>query len=83
MAGDRYLFHHRGEVDVDAGAHNLFAHLDDCRRLAGHMEKRSLMMASATMNGESSAAFRPRRSIWWNIFPRPAPDEMNCQTHRS
>lgn len=55
MAGDRYPFHHRSEVDVDADAHSLFAHLDDPRRLAAHMEKSSLMMAGATMRIEMDA----------------------------
>jgi hypothetical protein len=55
MAGDRYPLHHRSEVDVDADAHSLFAHLDDHRRLAGHMEKPSLMMAGATMRVETDA----------------------------
>ena len=45
MAGDRYPLHHRSEADVDADAQVLFTHLDDHRRLARHMEKRSLMMA--------------------------------------
>jgi hypothetical protein len=35
MTGKSYPFHHRSEVDVDADAHGLFAHLDDHRRLAG------------------------------------------------
>jgi len=55
MAGDRYPLHHRSEVDVDADAQSLFAHLDDHRRLAGHMEKPSLMMAGATMQVETDA----------------------------
>jgi hypothetical protein len=55
MAGDRYPLHHRSEVDVDADAHSLFAHLDDHRRLAGHMEKPSLMMVGATMRVETDA----------------------------
>ena len=55
MAGDRYPLHHRSEVDVDADAHSLFAHLDDHRRLAGHMEKSSLMMAGASMRVETDA----------------------------
>ena len=52
---DRYPLHHRSEVDIDAEAHRLFAHLDDHRRLAGHMEKPSLMMAGATMQVETDA----------------------------
>ncbi len=55
MAGDRYPLHHRSEVAVDADAHSLFAHLDDHRRLAGHMEKPSLMMAGATMRVDTDA----------------------------
>ncbi len=50
-----YPRHHRSEVDVDAEAQALFAHLDDHRRLAGHMEKPSLMMAGATMQVETDA----------------------------
>ncbi|MBT9519520.1 MAG: SRPBCC family protein [Dechloromonas sp.] len=53
MDGDRYPLHHRSEVDVDANAQRLFAHLDDHRRLAGHMEKPSMMMAGATMRVET------------------------------
>ena len=55
MIGDRYPLHHRREVGVDADAHGLFAHLDDHRRLASHMEKPSLMMAGATMRVEVDA----------------------------
>lgn len=55
MTGDRYPLHHRSEVDVAVDAHSLFAHLDDHRRLAGHMEKPSLMMAGATMRVETDA----------------------------
>jgi Polyketide cyclase / dehydrase and lipid transport len=55
MTTDRYPLHHRSEVDVDADAHSLFAHLDDHRRLASHMEKPSLMMAGATMRVETDA----------------------------
>ena len=53
MDGDRYPLHHRSEVDVDANAQRLFAHLDDHRRLAGHMENPSMMMAGATMRVET------------------------------
>lgn len=49
----RYPRHHRSEVDVDIDAHRLFAYLDDHKRLAGHMEKPSLMMAGATMRVET------------------------------
>ena len=52
---DSYPRHHHSEVDVDAEAQVLFAHLDDHRRLAGHMEKPSLMMAGATMRVETDA----------------------------
>ena len=55
MAGDRYPLHHRSEVDVGTDAHSLFALLDDHRRLAGHMEKPSLMMAGAAMRVETDA----------------------------
>ena len=55
MAGDRYPLHHRSEVHVGTDAHGLFALLDDHRRLAGHMEKPSLMMAGATMHVETDA----------------------------
>ena len=55
MAGDRYPLHHRSEVDVGTDAHNLFSLLDDHRRLSAHMEKRSLMMAGATMRVETDA----------------------------
>lgn len=55
MANHRYPLHHGSEVDVDTDAHSLFAHLDDHRRLASHMEKPSLMMAGATMRVETDA----------------------------
>ena len=55
MAGDRYSLHHRSEVDIGTDAHSLFALLDDHRRLAGHMEKPSLMMADTTMRVETDA----------------------------
>lgn len=47
MDANRYPFNHRSEVDVDVDMRSLFAHLDDHRRLAGHMEKPSLMMTSS------------------------------------
>ena len=50
-----YPRHHRSEVDVRAEAKVLFAHLDDHRRLAGHMEQPSLMKAGATMRVETDA----------------------------
>ena len=49
MTSDLYPRHHRTEVNVSVDASKLFACLDDHRRLAGHMEKPSLMMAGATM----------------------------------
>jgi hypothetical protein len=52
---DRYPHHHRSEVNVATDVHKLFAYLDDHRRLAGHMEKASLMMAGATMQVETDA----------------------------
>ena len=55
MTGDRYPLHHRSEVEVAADAPSLFAILDDHRRLAAHMEKRSMMMAGATMHVETDA----------------------------
>jgi len=55
MDAERYPFHHRSQVDVLAGADTLFARLDDHLRLAGHMEKPSLMMAGATMGLEADA----------------------------
>jgi len=55
IPGDRYALHHRSEVAVEADAQRLFAHLDDHRRLAGHMEKPSLMMAGAKMRVEMDA----------------------------
>lgn len=55
MDRDRYLHHQRSEVDVSTNVDHLFAHLDDHRRLAAHMEKPSLMMAGATMRVETDA----------------------------
>ena len=49
MTSDLYTHHHRTEVNVAVDTSKLFACLDDHRRLAGHMEKPSLMMAGATM----------------------------------
>jgi len=54
-AGDSYPFHHQSEVDIDIDAASLFTHLDDHRRLIGHMEKPSLMMAGAVMHTETDA----------------------------
>jgi hypothetical protein len=50
-----YPFHHQSQVDIDIDAASLFAHLDDHRRLIGHMEKPSLMMAGAVMHVETDA----------------------------
>lgn len=55
MTDGRYPLHHHSEVDVAVDAHSLFALLDDHGRLAGHMEKPSLMMAGATMRVETDA----------------------------
>lgn len=55
MSGDHYPFHQRSEADVSVDARSLFAHLDAHRRLSAHMEKRSLMMAGATMRIEMDA----------------------------
>jgi len=52
---NRYPLHHRSEAEVGTDAQSLFALLDDHRRLAGHMEKPSLMMAGATMQVETDA----------------------------
>ena len=59
-ADGRYPFHHRSEIDVDIDAHRLFAHLDDHKRLAGHMEKPSLMLAGS---GKPAAS----RGCWWPL----------------
>jgi hypothetical protein len=50
-----YPLHHQSQVDIDIDAGSLFAHLDDHRRLIGHMEKPSLMMAGAVMHVETDA----------------------------
>jgi hypothetical protein len=55
MTDDPYPHHHVSKVDVAADAQSLFAQLDDHRRLAGHMEKPSLMMAGTTMRVETDA----------------------------
>ena len=55
MTADPYTRHYRSEVELDADATNLFAFLDDHRRLAGHMEKPSLMMAGGAMRIETDA----------------------------
>jgi hypothetical protein len=53
--GKDYPFHHQSQVDIDIDAASLFSHLDDHRRLIGHMEKPSLMMAGAVMQVETDA----------------------------
>lgn len=55
VAANDYPLHHRSEVDVAASAANLFARLDNHRRLAAHMEKPSWMMAGGTMHVETDA----------------------------
>jgi hypothetical protein len=52
---DRYPLHHQSEVDVAVDAQTLFDYLDDHRRLVGHMQKPSLMMAGTTMRTETDA----------------------------
>jgi Polyketide cyclase / dehydrase and lipid transport len=49
MARDPFPLHHRSEALLAVDAARLFAHLDDHRRLASHMEKPSLMTAGASM----------------------------------
>ena len=49
MATEPLPLHHRSEVLLAVYADRLFAHLDDHRRLASHMEKPSLMTAGASM----------------------------------
>jgi polyketide cyclase/dehydrase/lipid transport protein len=49
MVADLLPLHHRSEVLLAVDAARLFAHLDDHRRLASHMEKPSLMTAGASM----------------------------------
>ena len=49
MGSDVCLLHHRTTVQLAAEPQRLFAHLDNHRRLAGHMEKPSVMTAGATM----------------------------------
>ena len=55
VASNHYPRHHQSEVDIDLDAASLFAHLDDHRRLIGHMEKPTLMMAGAVMKVETDA----------------------------
>lgn len=54
-APDGYPLHHASEVDVAADAATLFAHLDDHRRLAAHMSRRSLMTLGATLRVDADA----------------------------
>ena len=45
----RFQFHREATAGIAASPQELFAFLDDHRRLAAHMEKPSLMMAGAAM----------------------------------
>jgi hypothetical protein len=45
----RFRFHREATAGIAASSQDLFAFLDDHRRLAAHMEKPSLMMAGAAM----------------------------------
>ncbi|ABE43130.1 SRPBCC family protein [Polaromonas sp. JS666] len=45
----RFQFHREATAGIAASPQDLFAFLDDHRRLAAHMEKPSLMMAGAIM----------------------------------
>ncbi len=47
MVADLFPLHHRSEALLAVDAAPLFAHLDDHRRLASHMERPSLMTAGA------------------------------------
>ena len=49
MAPDSFPLYQHSEVLLAVGAACLFAHLDDHRRLASHMEKPSMMTAGASM----------------------------------
>ena len=53
VVGSRFQFHREATTDLHAHSGAVFALLDDHRRLAGHMEKPSLMMAGATMKIET------------------------------
>lgn len=53
VVGSRFQFHRETTTDLHAHSGAVFALLDDHRRLAGHMEKPSLMMAGATMKIET------------------------------
>ena len=48
-----YSFHREVNVNITASPTEVFALLNDHRRLASHMEKPSLMMAGATMHIET------------------------------
>lgn len=50
-----YSFHREVHVDIPTSPSEVFALLDDHRRLASHMEKPSLMMAGATMHIETNS----------------------------
>jgi hypothetical protein len=50
-----YPFHYQSEAVVPAAPEELFDHLDDPRRLAGHMSRRSIMMAGAFMKIQTDA----------------------------
>ncbi|MBT9508636.1 SRPBCC family protein [Rhodoferax sp.] len=49
----RYQFHREATADIAARPQTVFDLLDDHKRLAGHMEKPSLMMAGGTMQIET------------------------------
>lgn len=53
MAADPFPLRHQTEVLLATDAGRLFAHLDDPRRLARHMERPSLMTAGASMRIET------------------------------
>jgi hypothetical protein len=55
MAAEQYPYHDQSEVALDADPARIFAFLDDHARLAGHMEKPSLMMAGGAMRIETDA----------------------------
>jgi hypothetical protein len=50
MPGNDDPLHHRTELQLAVEPQPLFAHLDDHRRLAAHMETRSLMTAGGSMS---------------------------------
>lgn len=51
-----YSDHYRAEAMLPASAEQVFAYLDDPRRLVGHMSKRSWMMAGGKMSIDVDAA---------------------------